>query len=102
MDASDLDYSKPENLGLAHQYAVKRGFYRPLSREEIEVSNGQATQTSDRRVPPPPPPANNPDGTQWNVNPWQMSKDELAKKVLEGGGLGRALMEMTPGSTLGG
>jgi hypothetical protein len=101
LDRSGLPYTAP-NLELAHTLAVSKGVYRALSPDEIRAANGEAPQTSGRQVPPPPPPGNNPDGTQWNGNPWQMSKDELAKKVLEGGGLGRALLDMRPGETFGG
>jgi len=100
MDASDLDYSKPENLSLAHQYAVKRGFYQPLTQDDIEASTrGNASQ---RTAPPMPPSGSSPDFDRRDVNPWAMATDELRRKVLEGGGLGKALLEMQPGTSLGG
>jgi hypothetical protein len=73
-----------------------------LSPDEIRAANGEAPQTSSPQVPPQPPPQNNPDGTQFNGDPWRMNQDELRRKVLEHGGLGRALLDMRPGETFGG
>jgi hypothetical protein len=101
LDRSGLPYTAG-NLELAHTLAVSKGVYRALSPAEIRAANGEAPQNSGRQVPPPPPPQNNPDGTQWNVNPWQQSTDELRKQLLAGGGLGRALLDLKAGETFGG
>jgi hypothetical protein len=103
MDASDLDYSKVENLQLAHEFAVRRGFYRALTAEDIAVANGERSdqQQSSRRVPPQPPQGNAP-GNDGNQDLWKMGQDELRRKVLEGGGFGRVLLDLEPGSRLGG
>jgi hypothetical protein len=87
----------------AHALAVKRGMYAPLNTDEVNMAaNRTAAQQQGRQVPPAPPPANNPDGTQNNVNPWQQSTDELRKQLLEQGGLGKALLDLKPGETFGG
>lgn len=101
MDSSDLDWSKPENLSLAHQHAIRKGLYRPLTTEEIRVANGERLPTQARSAPPTPPPSGAPDNGA-NPDPWRMATDDLRKRVLEGGGLGRALLDMAPGSSLGG
>jgi hypothetical protein len=101
MDASDLDWKKVENLQLAHQHCIRQGFYWPLTTEEIRVANGEQLPTQARSAPPTPPPSGAPDNGA-NPDPWRMATDDLRKRVLEGGGLGRALLDMAPGSSLGG
>jgi len=87
----------------AHDDLIREGAYKPLSPDEVNATWAQnMQQASGTRTPPPAPPANNPDGTQNNVDPWQMSKDELTKQMLTNGGLGRALMNLKPGETFGG
>jgi hypothetical protein len=98
IDASGLEWNA-DNMALAYQHAVRKGLYQALRPEEIEASN-QPQQRSSRHVPPTPPTGNAPGGNE-NLNPWSMDRDELRKKVLEGGGLGRALMNLRPGQTLG-
>ena len=90
--ASGLDYT-PDNLALAHQHAISKGLYQPLRADEIEASyaaarpadfrpNGTTAATAE----------NNPDGTQRNSTPG-LSTGRIAKKVFEGGGLGKVLLK---------
>lgn len=86
----------------ANKVAQQRGLYKPLNSDEINMAANQAaSQQQGRPVPPTPPQSGSPDSSQQNVNPWQQSTDELRKKVLEGGGLGKVLMDMPTGGTLG-
>jgi hypothetical protein len=104
MDASDLDWGKVENLQLAHQHCIRQGFYRPLSQDEIQAGvrgNEPRSGATERHAPPQPPPGNAP-GNDGNPDPWSMATDELRKRVLAQGGLGRVLLDMAPGSSLGG
>jgi hypothetical protein len=101
MDASDLDWTKVENLQLAHQHCIRQGFYRPLTQDDIQAGIRGNGEPQGRSAPPRPPQGSAP-GNADPTNPWAMSTDELRKKVLEGGGLGKALLEMTSGSALGG
>src|SRR5262249_9479256 len=98
MDSSDLDWSKPENLGLAHQHAIRKGLYRPLTPDDIQA--GTRGNSSQRTAPPQPPPGNAPTSDDIG-NPWAMATDELRKRVLERGGLGKALLEKPAGLTRG-
>jgi hypothetical protein len=99
VDGNNLDFTA-ENLELAHGLAIQKGFYRALTPEEVAVASGQLPANQGSRVPPTPPTGNAPGGNE-NLNPWSMAKDEIAKRVLEGGGLGRALLNLRPGQMLG-
>lgn len=92
-----------QSLMAAHLMCVREKAYEPLTAEQVNASwanNMQAASGTRPPVPPTPPQGGAPGNTD-NTNPWTMSQDELRKKVLEGGGLGKALMEMPTGGTLG-
>lgn len=98
------DYNQ-QSLMAAHLMCVREGAYKPLTPEEVNASWAQnmqrdsGTAPQGRTVPPTPPPGGAP-GHADQTNPWAMSTDELRKKVLEGGGLGKALLEMPTGGSL--
>lgn len=95
VEQSDLDPSKAENWSLAHRHAIAQGLYKPLPPES------ELATTQSRHAPPQPPSGSSPDFDRRDVNPWAMATDELRKRLLEQGGLGKALMEMPAGGTLG-
>lgn len=92
----------PQSLMAAHLLCMREGAYRVLNTDEVNMAaNRSASQQTTAKAPPQPPGGNNPDGSQNNVNPWQMSQDELKKQILSQGGLGKALMDLKPGDTFG-
>lgn len=94
------EYTQP-NLMAAHLLCVRQGAYKVLTMDEVNMAaNERSAKTEGRTVPPPPPQGGAP-GNADQTNPWAMSTDELRKKVLEGGGLGKALMEMPTGGSMG-
>ena len=94
-----------QSLMAAHLMCVREKAYEPLTPEQINASWAQnmqqASGTAPTRTVPPTPPQGGAPSSGDQTNPWAMSTDELRKKVLEGGGLGKALMEMPTGGSMG-
>jgi hypothetical protein len=89
-----------QSLMAAHLMCIRQGEYRPLTPEEVNSTwSANMAVASGAKVPPTPPSQQAP-GQTSNQDPWQMSQDELRKKVLEGGGLGKLLMDLPPGGSL--
>jgi len=94
------EYNQP-NLMAAHLLCVRQGAYKVLTTDEVNMAaNQRSVQNEGPKVPPPPPQGGAPSSGD-QTNPWAMTTDELRKKVLEGGGLGKALMEMPTGGSMG-
>lgn len=91
----------PEGMMAGHLLCLRQGAYQPLRPEEYNAqwSNKMQEESGTRTAPPTPPQPGAPSG-QENLNPWAMQQDELRKKVLEGGGLGKLLMDLPPGGSL--
>lgn len=95
-----------QSLMAAHLMCVREKAYEPLTPEQMNASWAQNMQVASGTAPqgrtvPPTPPQGGAPGNAEQTNPWAMSTDELRKKVLEGGGLGKALMEMPTGGSMG-
>lgn len=94
-----------QSLMAAHLMCVREKAYEPLTPEQINASWAQNMQVASGTTPtptvPPTPPQGGAPGNADQTNPWAMTTDELRKKVLEGGGLGKALMEMPTGGSMG-
>lgn len=91
-----------QSLMAAHLMCVREGAYKPLTPEEVNATwaNNMQQASGGRSTPPQAPQGNAPGGNE-NYNPWAMPTDELRKKVLDQGGLGKALMDLKPGETFG-
>ena len=102
IDQMNWEYTPP-NLMAAHLLCVRQGAYKVLTTDEVNMAanNTSAQQQQQGRTVPPPPPQGGAPSSGDQTNPWAMSTDELRKKVLEGGGLGKALMEMPTGGSMG-
>lgn len=89
------------SLMAAHLMCMREGAYKVLTTDEVNMAaNQKSTQNDGRVIPPTPPPPGSP-GQQPTLDPWQMSTDDLRKQLLAQGGLGKALMDLPPGGTLG-
>jgi hypothetical protein len=86
MDGNNLDYT-PENLAMAHGWAVKNKMYQPLPQELASVANGGSTSSYSRSAAPPPaPPGGNTLAYQRGaVDPWDpnLKLDDLRKQALD-------------------
>jgi hypothetical protein len=100
IEQSGLDYT-PDNLALAHQHALRSGMYQALRPDEIQASYSPQRHDQSRRVPPPPPAGSAPTSDEGG-NPWATATDDLRRRVLSQGGLGKALLDLKPGETFGG
>lgn len=94
------DYSQP-NLMAAHLLCVRQGAYKVLNTDEVNMAANQRSNQNQGPPVPPQAPQGGAPGNSDQTNPWAMSTDELRKKVLEAGGLGKALLEMPTGGSLG-
>jgi hypothetical protein len=77
-----LEYT-PENMAMAHSYAVKNGLYQPLSREEQQVAAGLAVQ-AQRPTPPPMIRSSSPESSAWQSghDPQTMPLEELRRLAI--------------------
>jgi hypothetical protein len=79
--ANNLAYS-PENMTLAHTYAVQNGLYRPLSQEDQEAAVGMAVQ-SRRPAPPPMIRSSNPETWHGDNDPHSIPLDQLRRLAIK-------------------
>jgi hypothetical protein len=80
---NNLEWS-PENMAMAHTYAVKNGLYQPLSLEAQQQAAGLAVQ-AQRPTPPPMIRSNSPESGAWQSghDPQTMPLAELRRLAIQ-------------------